>query len=270
MKKILQIIVNYHSEEDTLQYINSICESKSIIDSVTLDIILVDNSITKSKLLRDEVLLMDRNIKIIDNENVGYFGAFKVALESVGYKNVLLYDHVIISNVDVKLNLDFFSELQKINKNSNIGVLAPSIVSEFRGNDLNPKIMKKPKKNRIYLNYMLFKYPLLFKLYAELSNKKIKKNTLAYKAQKIYAPHGSFIIFNKIFFELGGVIDYPIFLFGEEIYVAEVMKKIGLEVHYTPSLKILDSDHGSTSKESRKFIANEHRKALVFILKNYY
>ncbi len=269
MLNILYVIVNYNSEEDSVRYLQSIQKSQDS-NSGTVDIVLVDNSTTKSKKLRDTISLMDLNVTILDSDNVGYFGAFKVALESVGYPKVSTYDHVIISNVDLEVTEDFFSKLEETKVGTDIGVIAPSIVSKHRHNDLNPKIITKPSKSKILRNYMLFKYPFLFKFYAKLSDKKIKHNKIQDIPQIIYAPHGSFIIFNQVFFEQGGIIDYPVFLFGEEMYVAESMKTMNLKIQYNPNIKIFDFDHGSTSKENRSFISAEHRKALKYILKNYY
>ena len=269
MLSVLYVIVNYNSEEDTLRYLQSIQDSQGSKPSA-IDIVLVDNSTTKSKELRDAISLMNLSITILDSANVGYFGAFKVALEYVGYTKVSTYDHVIISNVDLEMTKDFFSKLESINIASDIGVIAPSIVSKHRHNDLNPKIITKPTKSKILRNYLLFKYPFLFKFYAKLSDKRIKHNTIQHATQTIYAPHGSFIIFNQVFFKQGGIIDYPVFLFGEEMYVAESMKAMNLKVQYNPNIKILDFDHGSTSKENTSFISTEHRKALKYILRNYY
>jgi len=269
MLSILYVIVNYNSEKDTLRYLQSIQKNQSSTP-IDLDIILVDNSTTKSKKIRDALSHIDLNITLLDSDNVGYFGAFKVALELMGYQKVSAYHHVIISNVDLEISQDFFSKFKELQVDIDIGVIAPSIVSEHRHNDLNPKIITKPKKIKILRNYIVFKYPFLFNFYAKLSDKKIKHQSIKNNLQTIYAPHGSFIIFNQVFFKQGGTIDYPIFLFGEEIYVAESMKKMNLKVQYTPALKVYDFDHGSTSQENRSFISGEHRKALKYILKNYY
>lgn len=270
MLSILYIIVNYNSADDTLRYLKSIKKSQQNIEQLKLDIILVDNSTNKSLKLRKSLSLLDLNLKIIDSGNVGYFGAFKVALERVGYVRILQYDHVIISNVDLQLPRDFFIKLSEIKFGTEIGALAPSILSICRNNDLNPKIDKKPKKTKIILNIILFKFPFLFKLYAKLSELKTKHKKISNGSRIIYAPHGSFIIFNKIFFNRGAIIDYPVFLFGEEMYVAEIMRQVNLKILYTPAIKIFDFDHGATSKENSSFIATEHRKALVYILKKYY
>ena len=270
MTKILHIMVNYNSDEDTIRCLKSIASSKQQSTTTDVEVMVVDNSTVKSGKLQEAASVLNLSIEILNSDNVGYFGAFKAALETKGYGQIMHYDHVIISNVDIVLSEDFFTTLQRQNIDSDIGVIAPSIISNQRHNDLNPKIMHKPKKSRLFLNYVLFKYPLLFKYYVKLSDQKIKHTQSEKKKRIIYAPHGSFIIFNQIFFQKGGTIDYPIFLFGEEIYVAETVNALGLKVQYEPDIKVFDYDHGSTSKEKTGFIAREHVKALKYILKNYY
>ena len=263
-------MVNYNSENDTLRYLKTIKESYKRTTHCSLDIIIVDNSTIKLSKLKDKISGLNLDVTVIDAENVGYFGAFKLALETIGYERVILYDHVIISNVDLELSSDFFGTLQTITPHSGVGVFAPSIFSKHRKTCLNPKILTKPSKYRVLFNYVMFKYPCLFKYYSRVSDIKIKLTQLSKDRKHIYAPHGSFMIFNRIFFLKGGVISYPVFLFGEEIYVAETVKSLNLKIEYIPSLKIYDWEHASTSKEKISFISQEHRKALKYILTNYY
>jgi GT2 family glycosyltransferase len=74
---------------------------------------------------------------------------------------------------------------------------------------------------------------------------------------QIYAPHGSIFIFRRAFFEHGGNIRFPYFLFGEEIYIAEQVKEKGGKILYAPELNIIHNEHTSTGlfKWGRKFDA---------------
>ena len=45
------------------------------------------------------------------------------------------------------------------------------------------------------------------------------------EAKYIYAGHGSFIILTKAFFQNYSNIAYPMFLYGEEIYLAELIRE---------------------------------------------
>ncbi len=164
-----------------------------------------------------------------------------------------------------------------INEYSNfkeIGVVAPSIISNYRQADLNPKIIKKVPKAKFLIFKTIFSNDLLFRIQNKINTYKYRKKRIldksVYHMKNIYAPHGAFIIFTKEYFDRGGSFDYPIFLFGEEIFVAESCLQLSLHVVYDQELKILDNDHGSTGKEKIAFIRREHKKAIKFILDNYY
>src|SRR5262249_2176510 len=62
----------------------------------------------------------------------------------------------------------------------------------------------------------------------------------------IYAPHGSFIAFRRTYFERGGSLNHPVFLFGEEIFVAETARRLGLTISYDRRLEVIHREHKST------------------------
>jgi GT2 family glycosyltransferase len=69
----------------------------------------------------------------------------------------------------------------------------------------------------------------------------------------IYAPQGSCLVFSRRYFEQGGSLEYPAFLFGEEIFVAETVLRLGLQVVYDPRLRVWHDEHASTGRlRSRK------------------
>jgi GT2 family glycosyltransferase len=92
----------------------------------------------------------------------------------------------------------------------------------------------------------------------------------------IYAGHGSFILLTRAYFEKCGMIDYPVFLFGEELYLAEECRKHSLRVIYRPEICIYDSEHVSTSKLKKTlpfkktFYYQCNSDAIDYILANYY
>jgi len=86
----------------------------------------------------------------------------------------------------------------------------------------------------------------------------------------IYAPQGSCIVFSKLFFSLGGKLNYPKFLFGEEIFVAETARNFGLRVVYSPRLKVWHDDHSSTGLVRSRKIAAYVRESARFITDTYF
>ena len=91
-----------------------------------------------------------------------------------------------------------------------------------------------------------------------------------HKTKKIYAPHGSCLVFKDIYFTRGGTLDLPNFLFGEEILVAETALQSGLDVEYHPELVIYDYEHASTGFFLTPKMSLYNRQAIQAILERYY
>jgi len=60
------------------------------------------------------------------------------------------------------------------------------------------------------------------------------------------------MIFTMSLLKFYSEFDYPVFLFGEEIYFGEIAKKNNLGVRYMPEIKVIDYDHASTKKLGSK------------------
>jgi GT2 family glycosyltransferase len=78
----------------------------------------------------------------------------------------------------------------------------------------------------------------------------------AQESFQIYAPHGSFLIFSRKYFEAGGVLDDGCFLYGEEITVAETCWQLGLPVIHDPKLKV---SHRDSQTLGRTLTRNSYR-----------
>jgi GT2 family glycosyltransferase len=85
----------------------------------------------------------------------------------------------------------------------------------------------------------------------------------------IYAPHGAFFIFSRRYFEAGGYLDGNLFLYGEELSVAEICRSLGLPVIYEPSLSVVHNEHRSTGKRISRFSYECQKKALRYIRSHY-
>lgn len=87
-------------------------------------------------------------------------------------------------------------------------------------------------------------------------------------ARVIYAPHGSFIIFSKYFFQKGGYLDNNLTMYGEELTTAEITRRLNLSVHYHPDLEVIHVDHSSNEINwFKSFVAT--KKAYYYFLKEY-
>ena len=88
MKRIAVFCVTYHSDRELEQYLTSLRRAQEYAgDKVGLDIFVGRNT---------------------DEDNPGYFGAVRRLMTGVEVKN---YDYVIVSNVDLTVEVDFLTKL---------------------------------------------------------------------------------------------------------------------------------------------------------------
>lgn len=241
MKKYLLICVTYHSDEALHAFVESVHRAaERVKNEIQVDIEVADNG----------------------NDNRGYLGG---ALPFYNAK-AQGYDFVSISNVDMELAPDFFEHLLAIHV-SDIGWLAPDIYTEKINRHENPYMLSRPKKRNFIIWNIIYSSTLIYRFYHALYVLKSQKSK-EYLSCKIYAGHGSFMLFTKAFVELYPELHFPAFMYGEEIWLAELTRASKLGVLYDPSLRIENTGNISTglinqaqkskwSKESLNFIFNQ-------------
>lgn len=265
MKHVLIACVNYNSYRELINYLRSIEISLELVDKLNVEVVVADNSNNREKIECD----IYKRIKVeqVFFENVGYLPA----AASVINQRILLkqYDYIIISNVDLEVDECFFKTLSAITYDELTGWIAPKIWTEEESRDKNPKVLKRYSKSKLGKIKLLYKYPLLDYIYTNTLYLK-KKTRPQYNEMDIYAGHGSFIILTKRFFDFYKEINYPIFLFGEELFFAELNRKVGLRVRYIPDLKIFDNEHVSTSKIKKRSYYKYNLDSINYILDTFY
>jgi GT2 family glycosyltransferase len=281
----LVIGVNYRTDEHAVTFARSL--ERYSTEDVT--VILVDNTERDdpSEFVR-QIGEGNANIKCMHApRNLGYFGGANFALAQYLLSSQLP-DWVIVCNVDIEFSDgQFFSALRELETTESLGVVAPRIWSARWKRDLNPKISRRPSKARMNLYKVIFGNYFLQMAYEILSFLKNglkasireglgsfrgrpKIDTQTEDAASIYAPHGSCMIFNRRYFSAGGTFDYSVFLFGEEIFVAETAKGLGLAVSYCPWLQILDGEHASTGIIRSRKVAGYMKDATNYLVEHYF
>mgnify|MGYP000489227649 CR=1 FL=1 len=107
--------------------------------------------------------------------------------------------------------------------------------------------------------------------FKETIEKFLKKQNSTIKApiKNIYAPHGAMFIFKNIEF-FKNLKEFPCFLFGEEIFIAEEAAKNKVTIDYIPELKVFDVRHASINLLSNKFKRELYYSSINYLLKEYY
>lgn len=264
--KILIIPVNFNSYQELKRYLSSIDIAASKSTITCIEVIVADNS-TDSELFDFSSYNNIKCAQISKFDNIGYLGGAQAILNSLS--DIHEYDFVAVSNVDIALDENFFLELENTSLNSDIAWVATKIDSLDENRDRNPKVLHRYSKNKLVLLRLMYKFPILFYLYTMTAYKR-KKLSPSYPQMEIYAGHGSFMMFTNAFFKRHPKINYPVFLFGEELYFAEEIRKLNMKVLYVPALRVIDNEHVSTSTLKKNTYFRYNQESIKYILDNYY
>lgn len=277
-KPIVIIGVIYNSYQDAYRFIESInfCFGNEV------KLILVDNSeIMPDLLFLEKIHDHDFITYIKTGKNIGYFHGAKS-----GLMHFLEYDHIypqwiIVCNVDIIFETPKLLEKLGLYENiPDLGVIAPAIISNQWKTNLNPFRTSRIPLNKLYFyrviySNMLFHngYVLIhyFKKFLKmmLHGIQVYRKDQADIAEKIYAPHGSCIIFNKKYFERGGTLNHISFLFGEEIFVGETARNLRLNILYVPEIEIRHFEHSSIGNFISPRINKFYRQSIEDIINQY-
>lgn len=262
--KILIVCVNYNSYSELEKYLGSIDMAAMMERDTMVDVVVVDNSPVKRSIETERY--GNILVRVENNDNLGYLGGASSVINKI---DVNKYDYVAISNVDLTLQNNFFQKLEEIKNNDNIAWIAPRIYSRTENRDRNPKVLERYSKRRLKLIYYMYKIPVLYYLYM-FSAYKRKKVIVHPEERKIYAGHGSFMLLTNRFLSLVKKIEYPVFLFGEELFIAELCREYGMDVKYTPSVVVNDCEHISTSRMKKSYYFKCNQEAIRYIINKFY
>ncbi|MBQ9230966.1 MAG: glycosyltransferase family 2 protein [Prevotella sp.] len=266
MKRTAIFCVNYNSYPELYNYLDSISiAAKEVEGAMNVDVYVADN--TDKQYQEISYKTTNFHLRVFPfHQNLGYFGAIKKMMESVPPAN---YDYAIISNVDIRLHTNTLSLLCNFQADKHTGWIAPAIISKSSGNNLSPQAVHRYSLSKLRLLWLSFRFPFIHYLYAHtLHKRKLTKKT--HNKGIIYAGHGSCIILTREYFNRCGIINYPIFLYEEEIYIAEECRTHGLTAIFNPSIVIHDIGRVSTGKTNWKENYQWHAEGLEYILKKYY
>jgi GT2 family glycosyltransferase len=209
--------------------------------------VVLDNSESADEVARLRALAAGdpRVTVVVTPRNLGYYGAAQWWVE----REPMTATWRAVCNTDVWLSTDCFlrrlSQLQ-----SPPEIVAPDIVALPGRRAQNPFMVRRPSARRMLLRRLALSHrgsAWLARRIA-LGQQYLRRRDDTKTSQEIYAPHGSFILFHREFFERGGSLRHPPFLFGEEITVAERARELGQRVGFRPDLTVAHLEHQATGK----------------------
>lgn len=261
INKLLFVCINYNNEIEVKKYLENI---KEVIKNPK-EIIVVNNSLTKNldKILKLEGLII--NI-FTPHNNLGYLNGLFYGINEYK-KSKELPQWIVLSNTDIEIKKFKFKDK---NYSSNIYCIAPEIFSVFNRSYQNPFYKFRLQKKRIKRIIMVKRFFLLDIIYEKLSQIKNKISlSRDTSSSYIYAPHGSFFLLKKDFF-LMKEQKYFNLLYGEELFIAEELRKINKKIYFDKNLRINHLEHSTTNLMERKIKNKILIESLYQILRKYY
>lgn len=232
-------------------------------------LLLVDNTTDVEEARRlAEIAAEDGRVRVLSpGSNLGYFGAAQFALDTVAFEG-----DAIVMNTDI-----VFSEPRVLGRmrteslsDKTLGAIAPAVISSRSHRDQNPHLTRLPSVRSSSLRRWATATPLLTQLSVFYSDmrRRVPQTTpiAATPPTMIYAAHGSCIYLTDRYFKNSGDFKHHLFLFGEEIYVAEHVRRNGLAVRYLPAARMNHVEHGSMGMQRSRFLLKLSGRATKYAL----
>lgn len=237
MKKydVIFVVLTYKAYQDLNEFCLSLNGFKFTYKIIVIDAFFSEELSNKIKEISNK-----NNCIYLQIENKGYSYGNNYGID-YAVKN-FDYKYIIVSNPDIVL------------KKFDINLLDSSAAIQ------GPKIITKNKKNQNpfrshsfsfgeYVSYIGFKKNIkLFVWFNIIINKLLRYIYLinCCHSQKVYALHGSFLIFNKKTIEkYNPIFENKMFLFAEEDYLAYRMKKNKETIIYNEAIEVFHKEDGS-------------------------
>ena len=273
MKKILIACVNNNSYSELDNFLSSVDIAASQVQETCEVVVLVAySSSVKHHFEKNNLKAIQYYVYIVDN--VGYINSAQAAIENYSKEQIESFDFTIVSNVDICLAYDFFIQLITT-PTQQVAWIAPRIYTPSSKSEENPYALHRYSKRKLKTLHFMYSHPWLLMCHKHFTHLlvgwKRKKDSSIKDVRKIYAGHGSILIFTRPFMQHIFPSNYPFFLYGEELYFAELALSLDMQTVYNPYIFVNNcSAHISTSHLKFAKICEYGKQAISYIITKYY
>ena len=208
--------------------------------------------------------------------NLGYLNGCLYGLQR--YRQSNEFKWAIICNTDITTEEGFFGKLLEVLSEEDAWCIGPDIILHSNKRKQNPFLVSRPRKSKLVKWSIAFSSYPLYSIYTGAHR---IKSMLCYRTvvksadwpttrQKVYALHGSFLIcssdcINNLYTEAKSL-----FMYEEELLLAEIAHKLGKPVVFEPHLSVTHNENQVTGAvPSRKKFA-WHSQSMAYLLREYY
>lgn len=258
------VILTYRNIKDLVGAIENIHKNTK----GSKKIIVVNSYFDEKSKKSIQKIAIDNECDFLNIENKGYGYGNNKGIEFA--RDRYKFKFLVVCNPDTIINQLRIEDI--ISKGSFI--IAPNI-KNLRGKNQNPYYFKKSnfKEYILYKSYIkdMKKLALISNVIGRLQREiaLLKMSFFSKKMYKVYASHGSFVIFsNDLIQSKSKIYDDNIFLFSEENDLARYCFSQGIPTYYVPSIKITHKEDGSMGFVSESLISYK-KKSFVYYYKKW-
>lgn len=248
--KLAYVCTNYNSSADTVRAIESLRANAGH----QVHSIVVDNGSRPDQqaVIQEFAARSDDVDLVLSATNTGYFGGLNVGLERLRQTRPDLRV-AVVGNNDLIFPAGFVDLVERQRPLlDRYPVVSPSITT-LDGEHQNPHVIGgiSSLRERLYdLYHSHYLMALLLRAVARRTRRVTRRGDEDQHAQarEIWQGHGSCYLLGPRFFEEFGLFWAPTFLFGEEFFLAEQLKRKGYRVYYEPSIALVHACHSSVAQ----------------------
>jgi GT2 family glycosyltransferase len=275
------VILHYQNIEITQQCVEYLQKLYGYPD---FNIIIVDNASPDKS---GEVLLemyndLNNVFVLCNHSNLGFANG-----NNVGYKfakEQLNTDVVIVMNNDVFIKqIDFIKQLEKINTDFSVQLIAPDIVNlngfhqnPFRLESLSNKRLKYIYRYNVTLKF-LYEVPIMNLIISKILQYRTRRREKDFNEPSTvtdnFVPHGSCLIFLSSWIKKEDFAFLPdTFMYFEEDILFEYLLKMQYSIKYCPELSVQHLEDASvnaskkTELKKRRFIASNLARSIKILI----
>lgn len=235
-------------------------------DLQRLRLTIIENGVAPTPTFPERVRKQTR--AVTGHGNVGYLTGANLGLQIVRGE-WRSGDWVLVCNPDISFAPGFIRVLLGMDSSA-YGVVAPSIISQSTGVDLNPFLETRPDRAFLLRRALVWSIPLLPSIVRGARRRRSESRRRASVSRRIYAPHGAAFLLGGEFLAHGLSLQHPLFLYGEEITIAESCARAGVPVTFNPGLQVIHHEHASTASLRRSYQRRLQSRSARYAIKLLY
>lgn len=268
MFDIVISVVCYDNEKEILEFADKLGQ-QSAKDRLVL--VVTCNKCLNCDKLKSELKKSSIKTKVYDaGGNLGYLCGCLYGLVKLNEE----YKWAVISNTDVDFGSnDFFDIFYNTSYGEKVACVGPNIVLKKTGKKQNPFAKTRPTYKQMKIRQIAYSNYILFKLYfgvSILKNRLKDMEAVLQPRENVYGVHGSFVFLKKECIDFFIKDKIRIFMYGEELYIAEKLRSKQLLAVYDSNLKIIHNENQTTGKETSNKKQKWFRQSINYIMESFF